>query len=112
MSSYPQLNITSSYPLILRLLNLKTTILAISTAQKMQFFIEDFFSKCDQICSFLRIWSHLLKKYLMENFIFYAVIITEFDVKVTRGLQCVATSIEISIEKAIEKYKNHPSIER
>ena len=36
----------------------------------MKFFIEDFFSKCDQIRSFLRIWSHLLKKSLMENFIF------------------------------------------
>ena len=34
---------------------------------------KDFFSKCDQIRSFLRIWSHLLKKSLMENFIFYAV---------------------------------------
>ena len=32
--------------------------------------MKDFFSKCDQICSFLRIWSHLLKKSLMENFIF------------------------------------------
>ena len=40
----------------------------------MKFFIKDFFSKCDQIRSFLRIWSHLLKKYLMENFIFCAVI--------------------------------------
>ena len=40
-----------------------------STAQK-KFFIKDFFSICDQICSFLRIWSHLLKKSLMENFIF------------------------------------------
>ena len=40
------------------------------TAQKMKFSIKDFFSKCDQISSFLRIWSHLLKKSLMENFIF------------------------------------------
>ena len=32
------------------------------------FFIKDFFSKCDQIRSFLRIWSCLLKKSLMENF--------------------------------------------
>ena len=39
----------------------------------MKFLIKDFFSKCDQICSFLRIWSHLLKKSLMENFIFCAV---------------------------------------
>ena len=38
----------------------------------MKFSIKDFFSKCDQIHSFLRIWSRLLKKYLMENFIFYA----------------------------------------
>ena len=30
----------------------------------------DFFSKCDQIRRKLRIWSHLLKKSLMENFIF------------------------------------------
>ena len=42
----------------------------IYTAQKMKFSIKDFFSKCDQICSFLWIWSHLLKKPLMENFIF------------------------------------------
>ena len=37
------------------------------TAQKMKFSIKDFFSKCDQIRSFLWIWSHLLKKSLMEN---------------------------------------------
>ena len=43
------------------------------TAQEMKFSIKDFFSKCDQICSFLGIWSHLLKKSLMENFIFCAV---------------------------------------
>ena len=30
-------------------------------------------SKCDQICSILRIWSHFLKKSLMENFNFCAV---------------------------------------
>ena len=40
------------------------------TVQKMKFSIKVFFSKCDQIRSFLRIWSHLLKKSLMENFIF------------------------------------------
>ena len=39
----------------------------------MKFPIKDFLSKCDQICSFLRIWSHLLKKSLMEKFIFCAV---------------------------------------
>ena len=43
------------------------------TAQKMKFSIKDFFGKCDQIRNFLRIWSHLLKKSLMKNFIFCAV---------------------------------------
>ena len=38
--------------------------------QKMKFFIKDYFSKCDQIRSFLWIWSHLLKKSLTESFIF------------------------------------------
>ena len=44
-----------------------------NTTQKMKFFFKDFFSKCDQIHSLLQIWSHLLKKSLMENFIFCAV---------------------------------------
>ena len=37
------------------------------------FHIKDFFSKCDQIHRKLRIWSHLLKKSLNENFCFGAV---------------------------------------
>ena len=41
-------------------------------AQNMKFSIKDFFSKCDQIRRKLRIWSHLLKKSLMENFTFCA----------------------------------------
>ena len=40
---------------------------------KMKFPVKDFFSKYDQIRSFLLIWPHLLKKSLMENFIFCAV---------------------------------------
>ena len=48
---------------------------SIYTAQKMKFSIKDFFSKCDQICSFLQIWSDLLKKSLLENFIFCAVLV-------------------------------------
>ena len=39
----------------------------------MKFSIEDFFSKFDQIRRKLQIWSHLLKKSLMENFIFCTV---------------------------------------
>ena len=45
----------------------------LDTARKIKFSIKDFFSKCDQIRSFVGIWSHLLKKSLMENFIFCAV---------------------------------------
>ena len=40
---------------------------------KNKFFIKGFFNKCDQICGFLQICSHLLKKSLMGNFIFSAV---------------------------------------
>ena len=43
------------------------------TAQKMKFSIKYFFSKCDQLHSFLQIWSHLPKKSLMKNFISCAV---------------------------------------
>ena len=35
--------------------------------------MKNFFGKCDQIRSLLQIWTHLLKKSLNENFIFYAV---------------------------------------
>ena len=40
------------------------------TSQKMKFSKKDFFSKCDQIRRKLQIWSNLLKKSLMENFLF------------------------------------------
>ena len=44
-----------------------------TTTQKIKFSIIDFFCKCEQIRSFLRIWSHILNKSLMEDFIFCAV---------------------------------------
>ena len=43
------------------------------TAQNMKFSIKDVFSICDKIRSFLRIWLHLLKKFFMRNFMFFAV---------------------------------------
>ena len=52
-------------------MNLGNETIEFSTAQK--FSIKDFFSKCDQIHRKLGIWLHLLKKSLMENFIFCAV---------------------------------------
>ena len=42
----------------------------------MKFPIKDFFSKCDQILKKLWIWSHLLKKSLIGNFIFCVVLVT------------------------------------
>ena len=44
----------------------------------MKFSIKDFFSKCDQIQRKLRICLHLLKKSLIENFIFCAALINIF----------------------------------
>ena len=41
--------------------------------KKKKFSIKNLFSKCDQIRRKLRIWSHLLKKSVIENFIFCAV---------------------------------------
>ena len=40
----------------------------------MKFSIKDFFSKCDQILSFLQICSHLLKKSLKGNSFVHCVI--------------------------------------
>ena len=50
----------------------------------MKFSFKYFFSKCDQIHKKLRIWSHLLKKFLIENFIF---------------VQCANYSVENSYNK-------------
>ena len=41
----------------------------------MKFSLKDFFSKYDQIRSFLWICSYLLKKSIMENFIFLCSVI-------------------------------------
>ena len=47
------------------------------TAQRIKFSIKDFFSKSNQIRKELQIWSHLLKKLLMENIIFCAVTVPD-----------------------------------
>ena len=68
------------------------------TSQKNNFFIKDFFSKCDHICSILRIFSHLLKKSLMESFIFVQCLsrILRNGEQVTRigGLQILIKNLE------------------
>ena len=43
------------------------------SALKKKFFIKDFFSKYNQIRRKLWIWSRLVRKFLVENFIFFAV---------------------------------------
>ena len=50
---------------------------------KKKFYIKDFFSNCDQIRRKLRIWSHLLKKSLMENFIFCAMLTNKNLLKIS-----------------------------
>ena len=58
----------------------------IHCTKKLSFLLGDFYSKCDQIRKRLRIWSDLLKKYLMENFIFCAVI--DISIKVILSYIC------------------------
>ena len=65
-----------SYLFILVFIDRIQKLIQYKTAQKMKFSSTDLFGKCDQIRSFLRIWSHLLKKPLMQNFLFGAVQVT------------------------------------
>ena len=72
--------------------------------KKMKFSIKDFFIKCDQIRRKLRIWSHLLKKSLMENLIFCAL----SQKKIRNGvcflsLQALYQAYEM-IEKELHNY--------
>ena len=57
------------------------------TAQNT-FSIKDFFSKRDQIRWKLRIWSHLLRKNLMENIIFWAVMDPRQQRKIMKTFIC------------------------
>ena len=89
----------------------------------MKFSIKDFFSKCDQICRKLRIWSNLLKRSLTENFIFVHCIVfsknlimgpylSSLDLSPRKGggeegggLKTI-TSVDIEKLRKIEKSKN------
>ena len=62
-----------------------------STTQEMKFSIKGFFSDCDQIRKKLQIWSHLLKKSWMGNFIF---------------VQCRAVSSQLVTLVTYVKYLN------
>ena len=63
----------------------------------MQFSIKDFFSKCDQIRSFLRIWSHLLKISLIENCILCAVLDVAIRKKINKIHNFYCLDIKIFI---------------
>ena len=69
--------------LLLTYLIFKTSsywVMTFYTTQTMKFSTKDFFIKCGQIHRKRLIGSHLLKKYLMENFIFCALLkLTELE---------------------------------
>ena len=65
------------------------------TAQKMKISIKDFVSKYDQICRKLRIWSHLLNRFLMKKLIVCAVLSFFFLLLFTTSI--IGTWSEISV---------------
>ena len=63
-----------------------------------------FFSKYDQVCSFLQIWSHLLKKSLMKNFIFVQWILRDLSEQLfyrTPTNVCLYISFLVEVNSAI-----------
>ena len=89
----------------------------IGTTQKMKFAIKDFSSKCDQIRRYLRIWSYLLEKSLMENFIFvqWVVLLKEINYQVrSRTSNHCASQKRAKIESWViyhkSNSKNHNNI--
>ena len=66
------------------------------TAREVKFCFKDFFSKCDQIRSFLRIWSCLLKSPI-ENFIFCAVLKVKTALQISNFEELIRTLLNIKI---------------
>ena len=81
---------------IQKILNKMSEKKEVYTTQKISFLIKDFFCKCDQILSFLRFSSYLLKKPLIENFIVCSVI-------ASWGIIATLTSIYTSPHTAISQ---------
>ena len=76
----------------------------------MKFSIKDFFSKYERIRRKLRIWSYLLKKSLMENFIFCAMasltdwrVTEQFDLVV--GFQTKMDSVNSDLVPELRKIR-------
>ena len=76
-------------------------------AQKMKFSINNFFSKCDQICSFLGIWSHLLKKSFMKNFIFCAVILCICFVTESNPMLLLKRTFNLALQVVLMIHPTH-----
>ena len=75
-----------------------TKLTAIYTAQKMKISIKDFFSKCDQICRKLQIWSYLLKKSLMENLSFWCSLYcsASYIFKINKGTSRIYSKVQLN----------------
>ena len=71
------------------------------TAQKMEFSIKDFLSKCDQIRRKLQIWSHLLKKSLNGKLRFCPV---SFFCTIFKNYVHFSGSAEILVARRVPKY--------
>ena len=71
----------------------------INTAQKTKFSFKDFFD-------FLRIWSHLPKKSLMENFIFCAVK-TEHVIHIRNLKQALNHGLVLKVHKFVIKFNKY-----
>ena len=68
------------------------------TIQKTKFSIKGFLSKCDHFCNFLWIWSHLLKKSLMETFIF-------FEMKIPCCYECTSVMLQLETKNCERFYQ-------
>ena len=76
------------------------------TAQKMKISITDFCSKCDQVCRKLWICSHLMKKSVIENCIFCAILVKMLFQKAARSHQNIH-NLEIMRDADIVSHTTH-----
>ena len=75
----------------------------------MKFPIKYFFSECDQIRSFLRIWSYLSNKSLMENFSFGALRCFRNIVKLSKILwQDNFSKEDLFLSYNVYEHTSHP----
>ena len=77
----------------------------ILTAQNKKHSMKDFFNKCDEIRSFLRTWSHSLKKSLIENFNFCAVL--KLLTPIRNCLYSIFHIVSLCMQQAFNSFKCH-----